>query len=44
MTNSTSTRAEFEMVTATPAIALEKFLAAGESGTYDITLPRATTG
>ena len=37
--NSTSTRAEFEIVTAAPAIALEKFLAAGESGTYEITLP-----
>ncbi|MFT3853127.1 MAG: iron uptake system protein EfeO [Ilumatobacteraceae bacterium] len=39
--NGTSTRAEFEIVTPTPAIALEKFIAPGESGTYEITLPAA---
>jgi len=37
--NSTGSRAEFEIVTAAPSIVLEKFLAAGASGTYDITLP-----
>lgn len=39
--NGTSTRAEFEIVTPAPAIALEKFLAPGESGTYEIVLPAA---
>ena len=37
--NSTATRAEFEIVTPAPAIALEKFVAPGESGTYKISLP-----
>jgi iron uptake system component EfeO len=39
--NSTATRAEFEIVTPAPAIALEKFIAPGESGTYKLTLPAA---
>src|SRR3954451_1083190 len=39
--NATATRAEFEIVTPAPAIALEEFLAAGTSGTYEITLPAA---
>ena len=39
--NEASTRSEFEIVTPAPAIALEKFLAPGESGTYEITLPAA---
>ncbi len=37
--NKTATRAEFEIVTPTPQIALEKFLEAGKSGTYTVTLP-----
>jgi iron uptake system component EfeO len=39
--NSTSSRAEFEIVTPAPQIALEKFLDAGKSDTYEITLPAA---
>ncbi|MEO5899079.1 MAG: iron uptake system protein EfeO [Ilumatobacteraceae bacterium] len=39
--NSTDSRAEFEIVTPAPQIALEKFLEAGKSDTYKLTLPAA---